>query len=112
MLEAQSAFAGKVRTEVILPVDADVAMDQIFMEIASGLVEIVSLEDVHLDNARTLVRKYGYLRRMKTLDAIQLALALDMHRTGELDVFVAADKLLAELAAFEGLTVEDPENTP
>ena len=87
-------------------------MDQIFMEIASGLVGIVSLEDVHLDNARTLVRKYGYLRRMKTLDAIQLALALDMRRSGDLDVFVAADKLLAELAAFEGLTVEDPEITP
>ncbi len=89
--------------------DADVAMDQVFLDVFRGLVRVVKLDDDHLTEARVLVRKYGYSRRMKTLDAMQLALALDLNRTGELDVFIAADKLLADIATAEGLMVENPE---
>ena len=46
---------------------------------------------------------------MRTLDAIQLAVAMDLHHKGLLDVFVVADKILADLAVGEGLTVLNPE---
>ena len=47
---------------------------------------------------------------MRTLDATQLAVALDLRGKSELDVFVVADKLLCEVAALEGLVVETPED--
>ena len=62
-----------------------------------------------MDAARLLIGKYGYTRRLRTLDAIQLAVALDLHRQGLADMFVVADKFLAEVAALEGLAVENPE---
>lgn len=47
--------------------------------------------------------------RMRTLDAIQLAVALDLHSHGLRDVFVVADKILAEVAILEGLSIQNPE---
>jgi predicted nucleic acid-binding protein len=52
------------------------------------------------------------MRRLRTLDALQLAVALDLSEQGFLDHFVAADKALAEVAAVEGLSVRDPEAAP
>ena len=46
---------------------------------------------------------------MRTLDAIQLAVALDLRSKGVLDIFVVADKILAELAMLDGLPVLNPE---
>ena len=47
---------------------------------------------------------------MRTLDALQRAIAIDLHQSGELDAFVVTDKLLAEIAVLEGLAVENPED--
>lgn len=111
IVETQSAFGVKVRTRAILGVDADLAMDQVFLEIAKGLVGVAKLTDGHLEGARILIRKYGYLKALKTLDALQLALAMALRRAGELDVFVIADRAFGEIAALEGLPVEDPQAT-
>jgi len=42
------------------------------------------------------------------LDALQLAVALDLSGLGLLDYFVVADKVLGEVATLEGLAVLDP----
>ena len=45
------------------------------------------------------------------MDALQLAVALDVqHRVG-LDALVAADKAFCEVATLEGLAVLNPEHT-
>ena len=85
-------------------------MDKVFKDLAARLFLAVKLNESHVDNARALVAKYGYARRMRTLDGLQLAVALDLRRRNLLDTFVVADKLLAEIAAFEGLVVENPED--
>ena len=108
-VETQSAFAMKVRTGALDLSSAEKAMSRVFKDIESGLVIAARLNETHLDAARLLVGKYGYTRRLRTLDAIQLAVALDLHRQGLADTFVAADKFLAEVAALEGLAVENPE---
>ena len=43
------------------------------------------------------------------VDALQLAVALDLRSKGALDQFICADKVLLGIAASEGLTVVDPE---
>jgi hypothetical protein len=48
---------------------------------------------------------------MRTLDALQLAVAQDLRRRNLLDIFVVANKLLAEIAVLEALVVENPEDT-
>ena len=60
----------------------------------------------------TRVAKYGFTRRMRTLDALQLSMALDLRRRELLDTFVVADRLLAEVATLEGLQSLNPENFP
>jgi hypothetical protein len=112
ILETQSAFAMKVRTAVLDQAHAEAAMDKVFKDLATGLFFAVKLDESHVDDARALVRKYGYARRMRTLDALQLAVALDLRRRNLVDTFVVADKLLAEIAMLEALVVENPEDTP
>jgi hypothetical protein len=46
---------------------------------------------------------------LRTLDALQLAVALDLSRQNSLNHFVVADHTLAEIADLEGLKVINPE---
>lgn len=112
ILETQSAFAMKVRTGVLDRADAAVAMDKVFRDLAGRVFFAVRLDASHLEDACGLVAKYGYERRLRTLDALQLAVALALRRRNLLDIFVAADKLLVEVAGLEGLAVLNPEETP
>ena len=100
----------KVRTGELDRSRAEKSIGPVFNDIASGRVIVTLLDKLHLDEARSLVEKYGYTRRMRTLDAIQLAVAMRLHRRGLVDLFVAADRLLVEVAALEGLAVENPED--
>lgn len=107
LLEVQSAFAMKVRTAAI---DRQLAGQQraaLMLDIASGAVEVYSLTDVHLKDAERLIGKYGFAHRLRTLDALQLAVALDLAGQTLLDYFVVADRALAEVAQTEGLSVVD-----
>jgi predicted nucleic acid-binding protein len=54
-------------------------------------------------------RYYGMTRQVRTLDAIQLAVALQTNLATPVDRFVCADRRLCEVAALEGLAVIDPE---
>ncbi len=56
-----------------------------------------------------LLGRYGLIRRLRTLDALQLAVALDLHRRGICDHFVCADQRLGEVAQQEGLSLLHPE---
>lgn len=109
LLEVQSAFAMKVRSGVI---DQQLAGQQratLMLDIASGAVEVYTITDAHFRDAERLIGSHGFSRRMRTLDALQLAVALDLMNQNLTDHFVVADRSLAEIAAFEGLAVIDPE---
>ena len=45
----------------------------------------------HFNSARKLLVQYGVSERLCTLDALQLALALDLRQLGQIGVLVAAD---------------------
>jgi predicted nucleic acid-binding protein len=48
------------------------------------------------------------LRRLRTLDALHLAVALDLRRRGILDHFVCGDESLCSIAIEEGLSTLNP----
>ena len=112
ILEVQSAFGMKVRTQQITPDDAVILRHRVLGDVAAEVVKLIHLESLHVSLAGTLVGKYGFTRRMRTLDALQLAVALDLQKHGQLDTFVVADRLLAEIAGLEGLSTLNPEDFP
>ena len=109
VVEVQSAFAMKVRAGVI---DSRLAGQQraaLMLDIASGGIEVYSVNESHFKHAERLIGKYSAGRRLRTLDAFQLAVALDLLSQNLLDYFVVADLPLAEIAVLEGLSVIDPQ---
>jgi predicted nucleic acid-binding protein len=109
LIEVQSAFAMKVRAGVI---DSRLAGQQraaLMLDVASGGIEVYSVNQHHFKHAERLIGKYGATRRLRTLDALQLAVALDLLNQNLLDHFVVADRPLAEVAVLEGLSVVDPQ---
>jgi hypothetical protein len=64
---------------------------------------------LHLDRARELIRSYGLGRQVRTLDALQLSVALLFHRAAPIDQIICADQRLCDIALLEGLAVINPE---
>jgi hypothetical protein len=59
--------------------------------------------------AERLVGRNAFSRRLRTLDALQLAVALDLAENGLVDSFVAADRAKIEATIQERLTVINSE---
>lgn len=83
----------------------------LMLDIASGAIEVCSLTDIHFKDDERLIGKHSFTRRLRTLDALQLAVALDLADQTLLDHFVVADRELGEVATLEGLSVIDPERS-
>jgi hypothetical protein len=58
-----------------------------------------------------LVERYAFASRLRALDALQLAVALELRNRKLVDHFVAADTILCEVAEHEGLSVVNPEHS-
>jgi predicted nucleic acid-binding protein len=107
--ELTSAFAIKVRTQSIDREDAELFLRQFRRDIAAGKLEIFSVTESEFAIAESLVERYAFELRLRTLDALQLAVAMEL-RNQELVVhFVAADRTLCEVAGREGFSVINPE---
>ena len=109
LVELQSAFAIKVRSGVLPPDEANKLRARLLQDVASGLIEVYKVTSQHISDAETLNARYSYVWRLRTLDAIQLAVALDLASRHLVDQFVAADSVLAEVATLESLLVLNPE---
>jgi hypothetical protein len=59
-----------------------------------------------------LVERYAFTSRLRALDALQLAVALELwNQKFVKDHFVAADAILCEVAGLEGFPVINPEHS-
>ena len=108
-LEIQSAFALKVRSGVLTATSAGMQRARLMLDIAAGDIEVYRLTERHLAVAETLIGRHSFTRRLRTLDALQLAVALDLSGENLMDHFLVADQPLAEIASLEGLGVINPE---
>jgi predicted nucleic acid-binding protein len=108
MVETVSALALKVRTQELEMADYLTARKKFLGEIAQKNLKVVRLLVCHFRSAELLLSKYSIARRLRTLDALQLSVALDLLSRREVDVFVSADELLCDIARLEGISTENP----
>lgn len=110
-LEIVSAFAGKVRAGVIALKEFDALRRRFAADLTRQKRPLgVRIRAAHYHEAERLLRHYGPAHRLRTLDALQLAVALDLQRKKAIDRIVAADQDLLAVATLEGLGIFDPEN--
>jgi predicted nucleic acid-binding protein len=81
---------------------------------ASGhpqLFSVARLLVAHHKEAERLLRRYGPMagQGIRTLDALQLAVALDLRNKRVIDTLISADARLIAVAQSEGFDVVDPE---
>jgi predicted nucleic acid-binding protein len=109
-VELHSALALKTRTGH-LDRERSAALRMRFLDdVASGAIALVAVSEFHYPAAERLIIRYGDWKGLRTLDALQLAVALEVqHRVG-VDALVASDKVLCEVAALEGFVVLNPEH--
>jgi predicted nucleic acid-binding protein len=112
LVETISAFAIKVRTGEFDVVEFARLRGLFATHVARRRYQVVRLLNVHYDRAQDLIRNHGLTRQVRTLDALQLAVALHLHQTVPIDHFVSADQRLCEIAVLEGLIAINPELTP
>ena len=108
VVELHSVLARLARTGVITAADFHLVRGRFLADIAAGLWQVVPVTSVHFHHAQQLLMRHGPIRSLRTLDALQLAVAL-LHAIGPLDAFVCADANLCVIATLEGLTVVNPE---
>jgi hypothetical protein len=79
------------------------------LDVASGVVQPYTVADDHFDAAERLIGRFAFSLRLRSLDALQLAVALAPKEQGLVDQFVAADKALLDVAALAAFSVVNPE---
>jgi predicted nucleic acid-binding protein len=109
VVETVSVLAKKVRTGAISAVDFNLLRSRFFADLRNRRPIIVRLLSRHFQEADQLIQRYGLTQALYTLDALQLAVALDLRRRGMLDEVVTADRVFVTLASAEGLPVLNPE---
>ena len=108
LIEIESVFATKVRTGVIDRAALAQLRGLFFSDLSKGRFEVVLLARRHFRAAEALVRAHAVERALRTLDAIQLAVALDLKARGAASDLVSSDRNLCAVAVLEGLAVTNP----
>ena len=111
LVETISVFATKVRTGELDEGDFGRLRGLFATHVARRRYKVFRLLNVHYVRARDLIVNYGLVRQIRTLDALQLSIALHLHEAVAIDLFVCADQKLCAIAVLEGLTVANPERS-
>jgi PIN domain len=109
LVEIQSALAMKVRSGALKQAAAELQRQRLLLDVADSALEVYKVTEEHFWMAERLVARHSFSSRLRTLDAIQLAVALDLAGQQLADQFVVADHVLAEMAAIESLRIINPE---
>ena len=115
VVEVQRAFSRRMRAREITEQELDSLRDRLYRDMGQRLFQVRKLRDFHYHNAVRLVRKYAFPQQtplLRTLDAIHLVSALDLHSRQPIDFFVSADGDLCKVAEAEQLNVLNPEQPP
>jgi predicted nucleic acid-binding protein len=110
MVEMESALARKVRTGEIDQETALMARKRLESDLGRRNLLMTVVNDEHFEIARRLLIKYAPQRGLRTLDALQLSVAVGLRRAGFPPIVVASDQRLCEMADLEGLRVANPEH--
>lgn len=109
VVEITSAFARRVRMGEVSAEDAISLRNHFLNDVATEALTVVTITNQHFSLAEHLLTRYAIVKSLRTLDALQLAVSLDVHRRSSLAALLAADKIMTEVALAEGLSVINPE---
>jgi uncharacterized protein len=109
LVETTSVFAIKVRTGEFDAAEFARLRALFAAHVARRRYQVLRLLHLHFDRARDLIASHGLGRQIRTLDALQLSVALHLHQAAPVDQFVCADQRLCDIASLEGLAVLNPE---
>jgi predicted nucleic acid-binding protein len=110
IVELESVLAIKTRTGEIDEQAMQIARRRFRADIARRrLIVAPPVNERHFHSARRLLIQYGVAEGLRTLDALQLAIALDLRQLGQVEVLVAADQRLCRVASMAGCSAVNPE---
>lgn len=109
VVETVSVFARKVRTGLISAADFGLLRRRFFADLRASRPAVVRILARHFQEADRLLQTHGLTHGLHTLDALQLAVALDLRARGMVDQLVTADRVLVTVAGLEGLGAFNPE---
>jgi len=109
IVEMEPVFALKARIGEIDQQAVLIARRRLEADLARRRLLVAAVNDEHFRGARQLLVKHGSVEALRTLDALQLSIALGLKRAGLVTVFVAADQKLCRVATLEGFAVTNPE---
>ncbi|HEV3023109.1 MAG TPA: type II toxin-antitoxin system VapC family toxin [Pirellulales bacterium] len=108
-VEFQSVFAQKVRAGLLAPAEFQLVRRKFGGDVRARRILVKGLLRRHQRAAERLIATHGPLRRLRTLDALQLAVAAELWQNGTVAHFVVADQHLADVARLEGIAIINPE---
>jgi predicted nucleic acid-binding protein len=109
VLEMHSVLAQKTRAGEISSSESALVLQRFRKDIRVRRFRVLALTARHYEMAEELVDAYGPTHGLRALDSLHLAGGMNL-KTGKLiDSILVADKILARVAALEGLPAIDPE---
>lgn len=109
VVELHSVIAKKVRTGALGLSACQLLGRRFRRDVRNRVFQVVRITSPHFQAAEKLVRRLAPTQNLRSLDALQLAVALDLHARGLITQFICADSRLCVIAANEGLAVVNPE---
>lgn len=109
LIELHSVFTRKVREGSLTAVAFHQWRRRFFADVRSRKFRVVRTAPSQEREAMRLLTSHGLAIPLRTLDAMQLAVALWQRDRGHLALFVCADARLCEVARREHLHVSNPE---
>jgi len=111
LVELESVLAIRIRTGVLDPTSRTTAQRRFRADIARNRVIVgPPIEEKHFQSAARLLRSHAVDRGLRTLDGIQLAVALDLRQAAWISVLVSSDQRLCAVAELCGCPAVDPSN--
>ena len=111
VVEIERAFSRRGRVHEVSPEELEELRLGLHLDLRRRRLRVKEVLPFHYRSAIRLVRKYAsaqHVPLVRTLDALHLAVAMDIRVREGLDVFVCADKDLCAVAIAEQLSVLNP----
>ena len=99
VLEIESVFATKFRTGELDAFGQEACRRSLRADLSQWRIQVgPRIEEHHYSGTRKLLIQYGSKMALRTLDSLQLAIALDLKKAGIVSVMVVADQRLCQVA--------------
>ncbi|MFO0944538.1 MAG: type II toxin-antitoxin system VapC family toxin [Planctomycetota bacterium] len=109
LVELHSVFSMKVRRQEISAADFGLLRKRLLADGKQRIFRVAAVTSMTYRRAVRLLMDHALTDSLRTLDSLQLAMALELRDRGRLDHFVTADQNLAKTSQKVGLSVVNPE---